>query len=638
MANPFKTRATELVNSSEAFLSLVAPDPITLHLVPQAADEALFSKLISLQGQPGSGKTTIGRCFEFSTLAALMRSGNNANLLDLMQPLQKCHAISKGRIQILACRLPLESDYRELWQLPYDDNIKSFLFERLIQARAVLAWLHQLRREEIQIEEVSILARDNSHSSVAFIGGSEGREIFERAKLVEESIYRIIGSLRPVKPDQFGEILDQPYQPFEVIHRFLLESCAAERISSATSLIPVVILDDAHFLHPEQLQSLKNWLIKRELDIGRWVLSRLDVLKPSELFESLLISGRQATTPGVTVGRDLLQIDLQNVSRKNSRRNFSAMARRMSSRYLRALPIFEQNSITSIEPLLDKDLKPLAESKVAALRFSVRKEAEKYNVFDERLEEFRELSIDFLQKRDELREDFVLAIVRILIHRYSKRTPQSEMDFLKVFDPAPSKPLKVDKSVYDAARIHLYHQFDLPYYCGFDALASASSENAETFLHLCGHYVDFIQNLLIKQRRPSISAITQHNLLVERSKISIEQWSFPECARVRAIIDWIGNSCLKKTLELNAPLGAGANAFGILQSEFDLLQIRFPILAETLKFAVSYNAITFLPEYECKGKTWCLLELGGVSIVQKGLTFMRGGFVEGTAEDLAKSI
>ena len=169
-------------------------------------------------------------------------------------------------------------------------------------------------------------------------------------------------------------------------------------------------------------------------------------------------------------------------------------------------------------------------------------------------------------------------------------------------------------------------------------MASASSENPETFLRLCDNYVDFIQNLLIKQRRPSISAATQHSLLVKGAKISLEQWAFPECASVSKMIDWIGNACLKRTLERNAPLGPGANAFGILQSDFDSLETNYPSLAETLKFAVSYNAITFLPEYDCKGKTWCLLELGGVSIVEKGLTFMRGGFVEGTAEDLANSI
>ena len=111
MANPFTTRATEQVKLNEAFLGLVTPDPITWFLQPAAADNGLLRRLILIQGPPGSGKTTIARLFEFSTLATLMQSADGDTHSELVGPMSKCGALAGGTIRLLGCRLPLESDY-----------------------------------------------------------------------------------------------------------------------------------------------------------------------------------------------------------------------------------------------------------------------------------------------------------------------------------------------------------------------------------------------------------------------------------------------------------------------------------------------------------------------------------------------
>ena len=68
MSNPFEKRATEYLRDNEAFLALVSPEPLTTFFEKPAKEERLYDRLAVIIGTPGSGKTTLARLFQFSTL------------------------------------------------------------------------------------------------------------------------------------------------------------------------------------------------------------------------------------------------------------------------------------------------------------------------------------------------------------------------------------------------------------------------------------------------------------------------------------------------------------------------------------------------------------------------------------------
>lgn len=627
MENPFQRRATEQVKSEEAFLAIVTPEPVSMYLVPHAATGQLYDRLVVLYGTPGSGKTTIARLFEFNVLMALRRGTDSAAHRPIKAALHQSRALSDDWPTIMGARLPLESDYREIWEFPYEDDIKEGLLEALVQARAVLAWFRYLNRAGIAMSEVNILLRESTPSAVLAIGGSSPEEIRRKAGDVERDVYRVVGALVPPPLDQIGQHALHAYKPFDVIEAFSVPGPNGNRIS----LQPAVFLDDAHTLHPRQFRLLRQWLIRREMPIARWLLARLDVLSPDEVL-ALDTESQHPELPGITKTRDIIEISFQGTgTRSDQRRAFRKMARDMADRYLRQMSIFRGQHIEQFSSLLSTRAEPLPAAKCKELESRVATEQRRLHISASRRETLEAEIANFQPAGEELIADERLALLSILMHRYAKRTPQSR---LFGEDPEPSRSLTVDSAMFQAARLRLLHDFDRPFYFGSDDVFDASSENAEQFLRLAGVLVEASATRIIRRQSEVLLARTQHELLRSRAAEFISAWDFPQAPQVQALVERVAKRCLDISLQPNAWIGAGANAYGILHSEFKQLAAQAQDLARTIKYAVAYNALVLVPEYECKNQVWTLFELGGLPILRYGLTLRRGGFVEGTLDEL----
>jgi hypothetical protein len=633
MDNPFQRRASEFLrDDAEAFLAIVSPEPVSFFLSEPGAAGRLYDRLVLVRGTPGSGKTTLAKLFEFPTLSTLLRNTSVAIYQALVGALRDCGAINDGQPTVLGCRLPLENDYRDFWEFPYSDGLKMGLMTALLQARAVLAWIRHLEAAGADLTEIEIVPRSGAEVIVSGIGGLRGDQVAARARQVEGALYAVMGAL--IAPDEAALPPEATgaYQPFDIIESIRVRVGQA---GSKQSLVlrPLAILDDAHVLHPTQFAALQRSLARRELRIARWMIARFDVLLPQEALAAVA-DGRSesASYPGLSQDRETEVVLLQSSGpRRENRSNFRKMAKDMSGRYLKRMPLLSGRSLVVLGDLLADQEVSISESDLKKLSDSVDVAQRRLQITAQRREAFEKEVAAFKRAGKPVAKDVAFAMLAAMFHRHDKRRGQPSM--FGDEDPEPARPVTATSSVYEGALLHLLHKFDRPYFYGIDDLCDASSENAEQFLQLASILVETVGTQILKGKDPSLTADTQHRLLRKRGEQIIDLWNFPHYTQVRRLVTGMAERCVEETILPNAWLTP--NAFGFLQSEFESLSEKFPDLADVLQFGIAYNAVTLVPHYPQGGKTWCLIELGGMVTLKHGLTLKRGGFIESTVREVA---
>ncbi len=631
MDNPFVKRASEQLRDDEAFLAVVSPEPVTFFLRSRGQAGTLYDRLLLMQGTPGSGKTTLARLFEFPPLTALLRNRSSSNYQALAGALTECGAIKDDQPAIIGCRLTMETDYRDVWEFPYSETLKVGLLTTFVQARAVLAWFRHLASGGVLPSRIRIIPRPDAETAADSIGGTGGEGVLARAREVEAAAYEVVGALIAPKEEGLSHALTGAYRPFDVIDRIVVEDPADA--SKTHSLHPLVILDDANYLHPGQFRALQHWLARRELRIARWMIARFDILLPKEALAAVTEDREDRTDfPGLTASRDIEVVLLQSSGpRREQRTAFRRMAKDMASRYLQKHSLLGPRGLTILADMLGEEEESISPSSQRELGEMTNAAQRRLKVTDERRAEFEKEIAVFRSGGQPVPPDVGLAMLMVLLHRYDRRRKEGATLFDS--DPEPSRPIVANTGVYEAAKLHLLHRYGRAFYYGIDDLCDSSSENAELFLQLSAVLVDTVATQVIRSKGSLLTAGTQSRLLRQRADWIINKWSFPYFEEVRQLVGEIGRMCVQVTLQPNGWLTP--NAYGILQEEFDNLSASHPDLARVLQYAIAYNAVLPVPNYKQGSKVWCLLELGGMVSLSHGLSLKRGGFLEGDAQELA---
>lgn len=633
MTNPFLRRATEFIREDSAFLAIVSPEPLNAYVAHHPNRAALFDLPVRVIGSPGSGKTMMASLVEFRLVETVLRDQATSSSKTLAAALA-ASGFTDGDVPLVAAvRLPMESEYRDFWELPYDPQIKTRLVMALIQARAVLALVRNLTANRRRTRaEIKFIARDDAAAQLSQIGGADIDAIIARATEVERAVYGIGASLLPPAVDQIPKAARDPYQPFEAIKGLQIRWKTAW-----IDIKPLVILDDVHTLHPEQFDGLFRTLARREVKVGRWMMMRMDALSPGAVFRS----NSEEPLPGLKRERDYLDIFLQSQSDRDvDRKRFRRMATDMADRYLQLVKPLRDRGYAELSSLLSEEVPTLTDGRRREFNELLDREQRKLGISPTRRAKIEEIVKRYVRgsKSPDVEEDVQLAMTRVLMHRYAIRTASQPSLFGQEDGPEPDRPLKAKSDVAEAARLFLHDRFDRPLHYGLQVICDASNENAELFLQLAGALVDRMETKAIRNQDPALSPLQQQATLREKAASVVDGWSFPYARKIRALADAIAAACREVSLKPNARLGAGANAVGIPEQDMELLLASGTELAEVLKYAIAYSGLIAVRNYGQGGKTWCLLELPGTVNLRSGLTLKRGGFLEWRVDDLASAV
>lgn len=624
MANPFLRRATEYVRDDVSFMAIVSPAPLTTFLAKHPNKDELFELPVRIIGEPGSGKTMLARLAEFKMVEAILGDLSNKTNGELAAALADAGFLSDAKPKIAAVRVPMESDYRDFWELPYDDKVKTKLALWLIQARTMLALLRNLTANKTRsLSDINFVARDATEAQLGQIGGLTGEDIKERALEVQKAIYSVAAGLRPPTLDKLPRAATEPYEPFDAISGIEIPWGDETR-----QLNPVVMLDDVHALHPDQSAAIFSSLARREIRFGRWCMMRLDALSPG----AVLGAPQSQESHNLKLGRDFIDVCMQDWSgsRGTERKQFRSIALDMANRYLPHVQALKNRNATNFSALLPTEPPSIRASYLKDLAAKVDREQKGLEVTDRRREELADMAREHLANASsyDRGQEVELAMTRILMHRYANRVRNMKPSLFDDFDPEPATPLKVDSQVAEGARLHLHHLYSRPMHYGFEDLCDASNENAEVFLQFSGALVARMETLAIRNQSPALKARAQQDTLSEKAKAIMNGWSFAFAGSVRKLVDAIAAECLEMSKTPNARLGGGANAIGIPEFEMSAMLENEEDVAVVLKHALANGAISVRRDYGQGGKKWCLIELSGTVCLAHGLTLKRGGFVE----------
>lgn len=577
--NPFSVRTAEQAESDDQFLNLFSVT--VLDLLPE---DGSWNRFLSIESAPGSGKSTLLRLFTPTVLTSIVEGRNRRELRDLFQQLKKREVLSEKGVHLIGVLVNCKEDYNRLGDFQLDMTRERALFRALMHSRIALLTI----RASLQlagfsypydVDQLRYEPRDDGVNRRPDSRIINGRELFDRARTVEELIVNSLNSFVPRLPSEVYEV------GFEDIFQ-LLNTHRAWIENSEVAKHTVLMFDDAHFLEGWQRQLLTAELERHDQSaFASWMAMRLRALDPPDLISDEAVRpGRERLNPMLVErwGQSQIEKWLIDVGDR---------------RALRA-----ERDVSSYDACLANSLQ--SEFSEACLANVAETERERTY---ELAKHYQPLYDEWLMQVTRLTEGnvpFVEAVrwaqLHILIERrIGKRQRELALEPLASMDFD-----KATTGTFEAAALFMCRRNRLPYFYGASTIAQLASANVEQFLSLSSVLFDRLLNSGKLAKRQThhrhLLPSDQERVVLTESRAYVEnlRTSLPYGEDVFNLVKAIAEIGKEESSRPNLPIMPGVTGVSIRISERDRIVEAASLdrdasrVVNALGSAIAHNALT----------------------------------------------
>jgi len=517
--NPFRYRASEQAYGEDQFLSLFGPAAIGL-----LTHEPIWDRLVLFESAPGGGKTTLLRLFTPGVLRRLYRNRATDDDRKLFNRLLDLGALSQEGPSLLGILINCRDQFAEIETRIEDHQTGIRWFFGLMDARVTLMTLRGIlnftgRPFPSGLAEIEFRPKidEGSHPPEQSLSGDQ---VFEDARDRESQFASALDSLVGLDPS--NDIRRSQLN-------WLRTLSGADIYVNGQKLVEKVLFmfDDVHELSSNQMLALKQELLGREIKVGRWMASRLDVL-PSE---EILTSAR-------TEGRDYIQIRIEKWARDHGA-DFQRLLLDIADRRCRQSNLAIESLSSCLSSKLDnREEVTLVNRAYEHAMEVVKQDTGSVALYDNWVKE-TEREGDVTPERA-----IDWRALSILIARHRSK-PQMSMDI-----PLSGSDLPSGRSadVRAAASLFLMAEYQVPYYFGIDNISRMASLNIEQFIELAGDLFEqvILLGALSRGSRPRRLTATEQEAIVR--KLSVKRFDsiprdVPFGQDVQQLVGSIGEYC-----------------------------------------------------------------------------------------------
>ncbi len=618
--NPFRLRASENIESDDAFVRLFSPEVLAV-----LGTESLWENPIIIRSAPGGGKTSLLRLFTPESLHKIYTLRLGDDLKELFYRLKDIGAIDEQGPLVLGALISLSSNYAELEDLKIESTKRTRIFRALLNARITLSILKgaaALKRISYpdDLLKITISCKEPATLSPELSFPCTGRQLYEWAKSLEESICDALDSFAPMRSISIpGDDLITILQ--------LFKHGTMEYNGKVVATKVIVMLDDAHKISKNQRERLFNEVLTSRPNIGVWIAERLEALDTADLL-----------APGSLLGRDYEKIIvLEDYWRRWGGKRFRPVAENVANRRAKDAKIVEMGSFTEClqDSLEGTEWRERFLESIKVISSRLKNNSTLYHRYGEWISNGEEFKGTARERAINWRN------IEILIQREENKK-QISLDFPAGIDEFEKR--QESSSVMAAARLFLSGEFKIPYYYSILQLVSMSSANIEQFLWLAGDIFEEAVSAALLRRSTALAPDKQERILKDAAK---RRWeSFPRTVKhgneVRRFLESIGKFAQQITNLPNAPYAPGVTGIAISMADREKLidpssteqNESYSLLGKVIGSCIAHNLLEVRLHQKAKGKEWMVLYLNRMHCLYFNLPLNYGGWREQTMQEL----